>query len=701
SAAYVLTGDSRYAHKAAVLLDRVADLYPSFNFASQGFVYEVAGHNGYVSVWHDACEETYDLVLAYDQIFEGLQNDSSLLEFLSAQSKRYQLGNPKKTLADVQRNIEGGMLRDPLAHGEKIHSNFPRHECTIAMIQTILGWPENRKTVEKMMDTFIAPATAVDGVTGEKGLAGYTSYTIAAMARFFGEYSRSDPNFLHELLQRNPRLRETYRFHIDTHCLQRYYPLSGDTGSFGQPIPQYAVGLVYSFRPASQTPLIPSLDAFLWQLYRETGDPAYVQTLYSENKGSTKDLPYNLFERDPKAVQKEVAKVIAREGLALKLGSMDKKQWHLAILRSGQGENERAVWLDYDSGGGHGHLDGMTLGLFAQGLDLLPDFGYPLVQFGGWFTPRATWYKMTAAHNTVVIDGQNQPGGAGQTTLWADGASFHAIRASGPAIANAKQFERTVSLVDVSKRDCYVVDVFRVIGGGDHAKFVHGYFGTIKPEGLTFSETNEFGNGTQTRDFRRDAHARPGWNITWQCEDRLKLLPKGREVKMRYTDLTADAEALAGEAWIVPSGREETWNPCVITRRRGPAPLASTFVGVIEPFSGKSRIAHIRRLPLLTAGGTPLGDSYVALEISLADGDRDLFIAADAENPARPAGAPEGIVVQADWSVRLDGELCWIRKDSKGKLARFAFAKGRWLQVGDRKFESKGDSQFTEVVLKN
>ena len=31
----------------------------------------------------------------------------------------------------------------------------------------------------------------------------------------------------------------------------------------------------------------------------------------------------------------------------------------------------------------------MNLGLFARGLDLMPDLGYPPVQFGGWDSPRA------------------------------------------------------------------------------------------------------------------------------------------------------------------------------------------------------------------------------------------------------------------------------------------------------------------------
>ena len=45
-------------------------------------------------------------------------------------------------------------------------------------------------------------------------------------------------------------------------------------------------------------------------------------------------------------------------------------------------------------------------------------------------SPRANWYKMTAGHNTVVVDGQDQQEAEGRTTLWAEGESFKAIRFS-------------------------------------------------------------------------------------------------------------------------------------------------------------------------------------------------------------------------------------------------------------------------------
>ncbi len=80
----------------------------------------------------------------------------------------------------------------------------------------------------------------------------------------------------------------------------------------------------------------------------------------------------------------------------------------------------------------------MTLGLFARGRDLLPDFGYPPVQHGGWSTPEVAWYLSPAAHNTVVVDGRSPAAGAGDCTLWADGVQIHLMRASAAALAGGQ-----------------------------------------------------------------------------------------------------------------------------------------------------------------------------------------------------------------------------------------------------------------------
>jgi hypothetical protein len=730
AAAYVVTGDPAYAQKAGILLDRVADLYPTFDFGKEGVMYEGPPRSGYVSTWHDACEETRELALAYDQVAEALQEESSrrvwgtpadgvprgemeLVAFLRQKAVQYQLANPKACYADIRRNIEDRILRDALNSRDKIYSNYPQTEIAVAVINSILGGRENRDAVMADLDAVIEKATAVDGLTGEKGLAGYTANTARGLALLLAEYARSDPGFLKELIARHPRLHAMFRFHLDTWCLGRYYPQIGDTGSFAQPVDQY-VGVSFSKNPGVK----PSMYTFLWQLYEATGDVAFVQVLYGANGGSVEGLPHDLFAADPDAFQEGVRETVSRWGAEPDVGSVNLQEWHLAILRAGRGPHARALWLDYDAGGAHGHRDGLNLGLFAKGLDLMPDFGYPPVQYGGWAAPRAVWYTMTAAHNTVVVDGQNQRVGAGKTTLWANGQQLQAIRASAPALIEGQQYERTVVMVAISERDFYLVDIFRVVGGTDHAKFMHSHFGDVTTHALSLQPAAGYGFDTQMRHFRRDAAPQPGWSVDWKIADQssrrvwgtpadgvprgeiLGLRNPGAEVHLRYTDLTTSAQAATCEGWVSTGQTEEAWIPRVMVRRQGvDSPLASTFVSLIEPYERRSNITGIRRLSLQTAHGGLYPASSVAVEIHVADGRQDLIIAADAENPLglSPSLSADRVLVQEEWGVRLEGELCLVRRDATGAVRPIALCRGRAVAVGDVALTLQDGAEFIEI----
>lgn len=709
SAAYVVTGDPVYARKAGILLDRVADVYPTFDFRTEGVMYEGPAHAGYVSTWHDACEEVRELALAYDQVFEALRTDVELAGFLAGKARQYGLENPKATPADVCRNIEERILWDTLQHPEKIVSNYPRREVALIVIKSVLGWPGNREDVLSHMDSMIHQATAVDGVTGEKGLDGYAAFTVAGLAQFLAEWTRAAPTRLREILERHPQLRQTFRFHIDTWCLQQYYPRIGDTGVFARRSDQYAG--MYLTRPGrggtlGVGALAPSMFSFLWRLYQETGDVAYVQVMYRGNGDSVEGLPHDLFAADPTAVQAGVSEVIGREGPTIRLGSVNKQQWHLAILRSGEGKSARATWLAYDAGGGHGHFNGMTLGLFAKGLDLMPDLGYPPVQFGGWSGPRFSWYVSSLSHNTVVVDGANHRAAAGQTTLWADGDQFRLVRASGFELTGGQQFERTVACVDISPRDFYVLDVFRVVGGKDHAWFMNSAFATLATQGLNLAAGEPYGNTQQMRGFQWDPHPRPGWWADWTIEDRLGYLPPGAEVHLRYIGLTSGAQADVAESWVAPEGfssHEEAWIPRLMVRRQEPGedPLASAFVGVIEPYEHTPLISHARRLPLTTVDGTEYPDGNVAVEVSLVDGRSDLFITADVENPLNlsPAWKPGVAVLQPDWSARLVGEACFVRREATGAVSRVALCRAQEVQVGHLTVALQGPAEYLELEV--
>lgn len=688
AAAHVLTGEPAYARRAAILLDRVADLYPTFDFGEQGLVYEVKGAAGYVTTWHDACEETREMVMAYDMIFDAIRHDDELVGFLSQKARRFGLANPKSSFLDIQRNIEDRILRDALANRPKINTNYPRTEIAVAVIYAVLGMPDHEAPYWEVVGPMLDRATAVDGVTGEKGLSGYSYFTIQALASFLGEFSKSDPAFLADAIARHPRLKETFRFFMDTRCLEKYYPASGDCGAFARPVGRY-VGMNF-VRPGaaphqpesiSWTALPPSMFSLMGRFYDLTGDSAYIQTLYEANEHRIDGLPYDLYAADTDHFQQRVRDVIAVEGTLPRLGCVNKQEWHIAILRSGHGSNARAVWLDYDSGGGHGHADGMNLGLFARGLDLMPDFGYPPVQFGGWGSPRARWYTMTAAHNTVVVDGANTTAGAGRTTLWTDARLVKAVRADGPAMNQRRRYERTVALVDISETDFYVFDLFRVAGGSDHTKFVHSHFGSAVTQGLELAPAEDYGHDTQMRDFRSDPAPAPGWAADWTVEDRYGLLAEGARAHLQHIELTEEAEGGLAEAWLVAglyNSNEETWIPRVFVRRRAAdgRELSSCFVAVKAPHEGAPVIAAAERLRPATPDGVPLGDSHVAVAVSLADGRRDVIIAIDPEAP------PAAGTLHTAAGVTTDAEFCVLRFSSGGEVEYAVLCNGAALSAG-------------------
>ncbi len=690
AAAYVVSGDRGYAHRAAILLDRVADLYPGFDFKEQGVMYEGPAHAGYVSTWHDACEETREMAIAFDQIRGALADDADLVRFLSARARAAGLANLKACGADIERNIADGLLRHPLAHPDRIRTNYPRREIALAVLQTVLDWPANRDQVMAGVDALVAQATAVDGVTGEKGLAGYSAYVIHGLAQFVEQYARIDPAFLSDLLARHPQLARTWRFHIDTWCLEQYYPQCGDTGAFGRRCDQY-MGAPFVAEPG----LLPSMFSLFWRLYELTGDAAYVQVLYGANGHELTDLPRDLLAADPVAFRHRVAAVIETVGTELRLDSINLPDWHLAILRAGAGVDRRAVWLDYDAGGGHGHRDGLNLGLYARGMDLLPDFGYPPVQYGGWQGPRFTWYLMAAAHNTVVVDGRDQEHPAhGHPTLWGSGGVARAVAAAAPELYAIDRYERVVLMVDLSAADSYVLDLFVVAGGADHAKFVQGHFAQLTSSGLNLVAGDDFGHGTQMRHFRGDRQPASDWWADWRVDNRLGYLPPGTQVHLRYRDLTEAAEAWLAEAWVAlhSSTYEDAWVPRVMVRRQAPPGMAltSTFVGLTEPYVDEPRVVGARRASI-TPQGRPAAPGDAAVEVCLADGRVDWVLAQDgAADRARLVVDGTGLVA--------DARLALVRLDAQGAVTHLALWQGQHVSWGTTAIDLLEATDFAEFA---
>ena len=109
--------------------------------------------------------------------------------------------------------------------------------------------------------------------------------------------------------------------------------------------------------------------------------------------------------------------------------SVDMPGTGLAILRADNGDTYASV--DYGRyGGEHGHPDRLHLNFFARGRRWLTDWGT-----GNYLFDHLRWYRSTVAHNTVVVDGQDQDKSDGTLRSFDEGTvvadaenAYHGVR---------------------------------------------------------------------------------------------------------------------------------------------------------------------------------------------------------------------------------------------------------------------------------
>jgi hypothetical protein len=333
-----------------------------------------------------------------------------------------------------------------------------------------------------------------------------------------------------------------------------------------------------------------------------------------------------------------------------------------AALGRGRGPNQLQAHLQFAGGYGHKHADSLNLALFAKGSELLSDIGYT-------HSKLRAWTISTVGHNTVALDRRNQSihNCNGDLLLFVpDLAGLAAVEARGerayPDLAQV--YRRQLLVVPVSDADAYVVDVFRVKGGGTHDWLLHGSadadmtaecslpltprVGTLLEPGERWAEpigeTSAFSPYGVIRDIRQG-----------RTEDNFR-------VTFRYANSAAAAgirtHLIGGATTEVFLGKSprvrpaegddrkvyDYWMPQLVVRRVGAAPLISTFVAVHEPFDGQPFLQDVRRLPLDPAAGG------VALEVR--HGDWTDTIVSTLDDPPYPERQlPGGMVVRGRLAV--------------------------------------------------
>ena len=289
--------------------------------------------------------------------------------------------------------------------------------------------------------------------------------------------------------------------------------------------------------------------------------------------------------------------------------------------------------LTWSGGYGHSHADNLSLLLFSRGREVLSDLGYT-------HTAYRAWTLATAAHNTVVIDGQNQSlGNSRQPT---DGRLLYSqlnedrcqlVMADGSRGYQglASTYTRSVMMLTTPSLTPYVIDVFEVEGGWTHDYFLHGWAdgpsrittelptqprASLIPDAQTWqAPKNEGQTGLIAKPhyaygFLKNLSsaavtASQPITVQFECEAQRNLSKSTVKVRLFAED---NSELILGEN---PSIRQAQENDAQLDQFQRPFMLLrhnsegrSRFVSVIEEFGNQSSIRSIENLS--GANGTVL-----------------------------------------------------------------------------------------------
>jgi hypothetical protein len=661
---YQATGAAELAHKSAILLTRMADTYPEMSFATQGvnpYTYVLGGDRGKtLCACGGEAPRMRLLLAAYDDLWDIFDRDEGLVAFLSrkaAQIGRPEwAGSPARIRSHIEQHLIGegarDVMRDRARGSERYGGDIGHMEWTLALQglvlddqklkQDLLAWPFEGPYPFKggMHEVLSGPVLGREGAGGSSA-PDYSSIHYTTARELAKLYAKMEPPHQRDLYSAYPCIKRSYDTQFLLYCCEHYRPNIGDDGRCGSP-------------SAACNPAI-MLDAF-----GKFGEPRYARMAYFLNRHSTHGFAADMAEK--------VQAVVNRDG-DWRQTSTNLNGYGLAILRSGEAlADQRAAWLYFGSRvtNSHGHADRLNLGLYAKGLDLMPDLGYP--ERTGYWPERVCWTSNTVSHNTVMVDRQRQASATvGNMQLFCESPVVKLIDVAREAVyPQTRLYRRSCALIDISKHDSYLVDIFRVKGGQEHHYSFHSAEGAVETEGLKLAAQesgtlagpevpfgqfdpkregrNYRGPGFQfLREVQRDTAPPSNWSVTWRIKDTWNVFRKGPRAE---TDVRLCLHMLGKHDEVIlatgqPPRLGKPNNPetlkYLLVHNSG-KDLASVFVSVIEPYRGRSNLTGIRRLTVTPAGDDVSGMEAVALEVEHRDGTVDTIMSAHDNATLRRAG---------------------------------------------------------------
>lgn len=699
---YARSGDRRIGHSAALMFFRTAEQYMNLavNINQRKALMRssvwagkiipqtnVRIHNTWLYIEHNWEAPRFT---QHCQAFEKLwdffeEDDPELLTFVQNQ------GHPEiQTMEDFRQFIETGYFRTvaQACLDKGLIGNLPQGQRATIESALFLNTPRSFELVDwvfngpGMMRYFLTNDYFIDGSGFESQ--GYNAghvYNLEEFARVTERIRKLNPEKYRPdafpALTADPKYKNLFDFCIDFNLIGRTHAQTGDCGDVAGTGPRGRFQTTDVAAEWFQGP------------FALTGDPRFAMVLYDPKSKAT--IPQVTDAR----LREKIEAIVAERGCDVPQESNVCDGYGHAILRSGQGDHRRALWIRYGRHRGHAHDDMLTIGWEGKMRKLLPELGYP----HSW-TFRGPWEGNWATHYCARIVGGPSYRSRGHCRLFADGPWARVTTAYSPAHQNVAppgvyeilpdmEMERTVALIDLDGTDSYAVDVFRLVGGTDHYWSFHGP--RSEGEGVVagLSELREQEKGTlagadvpygQGGDWVKQnphlsafpylydvARARSDgkWSLDWPLE-------KHPDLHVRRTSLPSRDTEVHLAKGKPPGGGKPYELEWAIAHTSGEVPHESEFVGVIEVFEGRRLVDDVRRLVVTDSNEA----DFVPVALEVRSGKRsDVVICGGGTRQAEAGG------------VQTDGKFA-VWSETDGVLTAAYLVGGQSLEKGSLGIEA-------------
>lgn len=641
---YTLTGDSRYAHKAGVLLDRIADLYPEMDYIPHYRLGMEASTGGTGKgrvlgcIWETWTAQ--NVSRTYDYIYDALLQDQELLAFSQRMAAKYGTGD-KSSLPAIARHIQDHALLEFIKgiQDRRIWGNPGMQQESMAATAIALDRPG---VTEQALDWLFQPDPGKppgggsipgvlierlcrEGFSDEAGL-GYASIpakSFGAVADLLQRYPQYEK---HNLYRDYPKFRNCFSMCSKARVLDRWSPNNGD-GDKCQNMGTTGMTLPVEMCLAG---------------YRVYGGRDIAREVWFANGKKLDGLKLDVYDAEPEAILGKLRADLAADPGPLR--SYNSGGYGLAVLQAPRRDAGRAVLMYYGRMEGHGHEDRLGLHLVAHDVVMMPDLGYPL--YTGHWPPRVGWDSHVLSHNTCMVNdkGLDRKSWSGKTKLFEQAGPLRVADVDGGKVyPDVSTYRRCVVMVDIDERDSYVLDLFWVRGGKNHRLVQNGGGPEVTVEGLELTpqakgtyagENVEFaqfydgasnwgydGSGFMFLDRVEKAKPADDFRVDWKIVEPRRKMPEEWDAHLRVHNLgRVDEAALCDGHPPAYKG-----NPPVLRyllRTRYGENLSTQFISVLEPYGKTPTIERVR---LVKEQAGPGGFGAV-VEVVLKNGSRDVLL---------------------------------------------------------------------------